>query len=72
MTAYTCGGKEKVVEDEREHPYLTAFKQRSYGSKSIASELARQGYVVMAIDMFYWGERRMVLDDDPPAYRERP
>ncbi|MET0214877.1 MAG: alpha/beta hydrolase family protein, partial [Vicinamibacterales bacterium] len=65
-------GKEKVVEDEREHPHLTAFKQRSYGSKSIASELARQGYVVMAIDMFYWGERRMVLDDDPPVYRERP
>ena len=26
----------------------------------------------MAIDMFYWGERRMVLDDDPTAYRERP
>ena len=65
-------GKEKVVEDEREHPYSTAFKQRSYGSKSIASELARQGYVVMAIDMFYWGERRMLLDDDPSVYRERP
>jgi hypothetical protein len=25
----------------------------------------------MAIDMFYWGERRMILDDDPAAYRER-
>ena len=65
-------GKEKVVEDEQEHPYLAAFKARSYGGKSIAAELARRGYVVMTIDMFYWGERRMVLDDDPPAYRDRP
>lgn len=64
-------GKEKVVEDEHEHPYLTAFKRRSYGGKSIAAELARQGYVVIAIDMFYWGERRLILDDDPAAYRER-
>ena len=22
--------------------------------------------------MFYWGERRMLLDDDPASYRERP
>jgi dienelactone hydrolase len=64
-------GKEKVVENEQEHPYLTAFKQRAYGGKSIAAELARRGYVTMAIDLFYWGERRMILDDDPPAYRER-
>jgi dienelactone hydrolase len=65
-------GKEKVVEDASEHPYLAAFKERSYGGRSIASELARRGYVTIAIDMFYWGERRMILDDDPPAYRERP
>ena len=65
-------GKEKILENEQEHPYLTAFKQRSYGGKSIAAELARQGYVLIVIDMFYWGERRMILDDDPPAYRERP
>ena len=64
-------GKEKVVENEQEHPYLTAFKQRAYGGKSIAAELARRGYVTIAIDMFYWGERRMILDDDPPAYRDR-
>lgn len=66
-------GKEKLVEgNEDEHPYLTAFKQRRYGGKGIAAELARQGYVVIAIDMFYWGERRMLLDNDPVAYRERP
>ena len=65
-------GKEKVVEDELEHPYLTEFKARAYGGRSIAAELARRGYVVIAIDMFYWGERRLVQDDDPPTYRERP
>jgi dienelactone hydrolase len=28
--------------------------------------------VVLVIDMFYWGERRMLLDDDPADWRERP
>ena len=65
-------GKEKVVAVDREHPYLTTFKRERYGGKSIASELARRGYVTMAIDMFFWGERRMLLDDDPPAYRDQP
>src|SRR5207248_157826 len=39
--------------------------------RSIASELARQGYVVLVIDMFYWGERRMLLDDDAADW-QRP
>jgi dienelactone hydrolase len=65
-------GKEKLVERESEHPLLTEFKQTRYGGKNIAAELARMGYVVIVIDMFYWGERRMILDDDPPAYRELP
>jgi dienelactone hydrolase len=28
--------------------------------------------VVIAIDMFYWGDRRMLLDDDPADWRDRP
>ena len=32
----------------------------------------RRGYVVVVIDMFYWGERRMLLDDDPADWRDRP
>jgi len=63
-------GKEKLVESDREHPQLTAYKQELYRGRSIASELARRGYVVIVIDAFYWGERRMVLDDDPASYRE--
>jgi dienelactone hydrolase len=65
-------GKEKLVEMENEHPVLTAFKRDYYGGNSIALELVRQGYVVLVIDMFYWGERRMLLDDDPLDWRERP
>ena len=64
-------GKEKVVAVENEHASLAEFKQRLYEGTSIANELVRRGYVVITIDMFYWGERRMLLDDDPPSYRER-
>ena len=62
-------GKEKVVEGEGEPPALRDFKQQLYDGKSIATELVRRGYVVITIDMFYWGERRMLLDDDPAAYQ---
>ena len=65
-------GKEKIVEMPDEHPVLTDFKRQYYGGRSIATELVRQGYVVVVIDMFYWGERRMLLDDDPADWRERP
>jgi dienelactone hydrolase len=62
-------GKEKLVATPNEHSYLTEFKKEAYSGKSIASELATQGYVVLVIDMFYWGERRMLLDDDPADWR---
>jgi dienelactone hydrolase len=63
-------GKEKLVESDREHPQLTAYKQELYHGRSIATELARRGYVVIVIDAFYWGERRMLLDDDQASFRE--
>jgi dienelactone hydrolase len=65
-------GREKIVEMPNEHPVLTQFKKDSYGGNSIATELVRQGYIVVIIDMFYWGERRMLLDDDPTDWRDRP
>ena len=63
-------GKEKLIELDGEHPALTEYKQELYQGKSIASDLARRGYVVIVIDAFYWGERRMLLDEDPPSYRD--
>ena len=65
-------GKEKLLDLPDEHPVLTDFKRNYYGGKSIATELVKQGYVVVVIDMFYWGERRMVLDEDPEDWKERP
>ena len=65
-------GKEKLTETADEHPLLTQFKRQYYAGNSIASVLVRRGYVVVVIDMFYWGERRMLLDDDASDWRERP
>lgn len=64
-------GREKVIATDDENPVLTKFKQESYGGRSIGTELVRQGYVVIAIDMFYWGERRHLLAEDPSEWRDR-
>jgi dienelactone hydrolase len=56
-------GKEKLVSLPDEHPALTEFKG-CYAGKSIADELVLQGYVVIVIDMFFWGERRVRLPND--------
>ena len=69
--AFFAWGKEKLVATEHEHPALTEFKRTAYSGRSYGSELAKRGYVVIAIDMFYWGDRRMLLPHDPPAWRER-
>ena len=63
-------GKEKVVAIEDEPAALAAYKSSLYEGTSIANELVRRDYVVMTIDMFYWGERRMLLDGDPSSYGE--
>jgi dienelactone hydrolase len=70
--AFYLWGKEKLVETEDEHPALAEFKKESYAGISIATALARRGYLVVAADMFYWGERRLLLDDDPADWRDRP
>ena len=63
-------GKEKVIAVDNEHPALTKYKIQLYEGTSIATELVQRGYVVIATDMLYWGERRMLLDGDPASYRE--
>lgn len=64
-------GREKAIDTGADHPVLAKFKQNYYGGRSIGVELVRQGYVVVAIDMFYWGERRFQQESDPPAMRAR-
>src|SRR5207249_9202506 len=65
-------GKEKIVELPGEHSVLTGFKREYYGGRSIANELVKQGYLGVIIDMFYWGERRMLLEGDALDWRTRP
>jgi len=64
-------GKEKLIEDGEENAVLREFKQRYYSGRSVATDLVRQGFLVIVIDLMYWGERRMILDDDPDDFRER-
>ena len=64
-------GRESMLEHDAPHPTIVEY-QKAYGERAVAAELARRGFVVIVIDMFYWGERRMVLEDDPPEWKERP
>lgn len=64
-------GKEKVVDVTPEHSELTQFKHKYYAGHSVADELAKRGYVVIAADMFHWGERGLYLEDDPERISSR-
>ena len=65
-------GKEKLVETDAENAVLREFKQHYYAGQSLATDLARRGFLVVVMDLMYWGERRMILDDDPEDWRARP
>lgn len=55
-------GKEKITAIHNESRILSEFKQRSYGGRSWATELARRGFAVLVTDMFLWGSRKIPLD----------
>lgn len=57
-------GKEKILEIENENPILTKYRGDYYAGLSYPITLARNGYAVIIIDMFYFGERRLILDSD--------
>jgi dienelactone hydrolase len=64
-------GKEKLVASADEPAELVAHKQTYYSGRSYASDLARRGYVVICIDAFYFGERRIDFNTIDPQFRER-
>jgi dienelactone hydrolase len=57
-------GKEKVIDFGHNHPVMTEYHQVNYGGRPTATELARRGYVVITIDAFMFGERRLMMDAD--------
>lgn len=65
-------GREKLNSTENEHAELTKFKADAYGGLNIANELVKQGYAVITIDMFYWGDRRYLIAEDPESWKKRP
>jgi dienelactone hydrolase len=57
-------GKEKMVALAEENQSLKEYRDRYFEGHSIATDLVRQGYLVIVIDALYWGNRRMMLDGD--------
>ena len=58
-------GREKVLSSPGEPAFLTKFRERD--GRPYAEVLARRGYVVLVIDAFYFGSRRLKVEDLEPA-----
>jgi dienelactone hydrolase len=57
-------GKEKVLDLGRNHPAMESYHKSNYDGRPTATALVQRGYVVMSIDAFFFGERRLILDED--------
>lgn len=57
-------GKEKVIDLGTNHPAMVEYHQHNYDGRPTATALVRRGYVVISIDAFMFGERRLLLDAD--------
>jgi dienelactone hydrolase len=52
-------GAAKLVSSPDDPPTLLEYRQRLYGGRAYAEDLARRGFVVIVIDAFYFGARRL-------------
>lgn len=57
-------GKEKVIDFGANHPTMALYHERNYGGRPTTTELVKRGYVVITIDAFMFGERRVWLAED--------
>jgi dienelactone hydrolase len=57
-------GKEKVIDLGENHAAMTEYHARNYDGRPTATQLVRRGYVVISIDAFFFGERRLMMDAD--------
>jgi len=64
-------GKEKIVAVPDEPEVLREFKEECYGGRSWATELARRGFAVLAVDLFLWGSRKVGVDSLPEEFGRR-
>ena len=56
--------KIKIVDLGANHPVMRPYHEKNYEGRPTATELVRRGYVVIAIDAFMFGERRVLMDAD--------
>jgi dienelactone hydrolase len=61
-------GKEKIVETSVQSPLLQDFKVRHYGGRNWATELAKRGFAVLAVDVFLWGSRKISMESVNPSF----
>ncbi len=59
-------GHEKALSSPQDPPRLVEFRERQYG-RPYAELLARRGFVVLVIDAFYFGSRRLKVEGINPA-----
>lgn len=55
-------GKEKITSIPDEPKILSEYKEKYYGGRGWATELAKQGFAVLAVDVFLWGSRKVPMD----------
>lgn len=64
-------GKEKIIDFGANHPAMIEYHKANYAGRPTATELVRRGYVVITIDAFPFGERRLMMDEDLGAGWDR-
>lgn len=64
-------GKEKIAATDHAFPLTAEHRERSYGGKAWANELARSGFLVLVHDTFLFGSRGVDIADLPPRYQSR-
>ncbi len=55
-------GKEKITNIREQPKILREYKQKYYGGRGWATELAERGFAVLAVDAFLWGSRKIPMD----------
>jgi dienelactone hydrolase len=56
-------GKEKIADGpEQPHETVVQLRERIYGGRAFANDLAKRGFVVLVNDTFLWGSRRFPLE----------
>jgi len=59
-------GKEKIADLPGEPEIIQEHKARYYGGRGWATEAARRGYAVLAVDVFLFGSRKVAVEELSP------